>query len=292
MNKGNRNQQKFKDKMVRKYRLVIENSDTYEKLYTLKLSRWNVFVLGGVFSVVLVAITSLIIAYTPLKEYIPGYESSKLKKTAKDLVYKVDSLQRRLEINDLKIQALIPVLSGEERAEDVRLDSIEQEVLRSSIMVDTISLAPSEEDMAFRAEVERADRYSLFDQAVEDDDVVFFAPVTGTITSRFDSKEKHFAIDVVVKKGTPVKAVADGVVIFAEWTTETGNVIIVEHPSGYISVYKHNESLNKEQGDLVRSGEVIATVGSTGKLSSGAHLHFELWNNGYPVNPENFIDFE
>ncbi|MDA8595541.1 M23 family metallopeptidase [Flavobacteriaceae bacterium] len=282
---------KFREKITRKYRLVIEDSESFEKLYSLKLSPWNVFVVGGVFSFLLVSFTSVLIAYTPLKEYIPGYESSKLKQTAKDLVYQVDSLQQRLLINDLKIQALIPILSGEEPVSEFDLSQVEQQALDLK-KADTINLAPSEDDLAFREEVEQADRYSLFEEATQGNELVFFSPVTGSITNTFNSEEKHYAVDVVVKKGSPVKAVADGVVIFAEWTTETGYVIIVEHGNGYISVYKHNESLNKEQGDLVLSGEVIATVGSTGELSSGAHLHFELWNNGYPVNPLNFIDFE
>lgn len=282
---------KFREKITRKYRLVVEDSESFEKLYSLKLSPWNVFVVGGVFSFLLVSFTSVLIAYTPLKEYIPGYESSKLKQTAKDLVYQVDSLQQRLLINDMKIQALIPILSGEEPVSEFDLSQVEQQALDLK-KADTINLAPSEEDLAFREEVEQADRYSLFEEATQGNELVFFSPVTGSITNTFNSEEKHYAVDVVVKKGSPVKAVADGVVIFAEWTTETGYVIIVEHGNGYISVYKHNESLNKEQGDLVLSGEVIATVGSTGELSSGAHLHFELWNNGYPVNPLNFIDFE
>ncbi|MGB0777576.1 MAG: M23 family metallopeptidase [Flavobacteriaceae bacterium] len=282
---------KFREKITRKYRLVVEDSESFEKLYSLKLSPWNVFVVGGVFSFLLVSFTSVLIAYTPLKEYIPGYESSKLKQTAKVLVYQVDSLQQRLLINDLKIQALIPILSGEEPVSEFDLSQVEQQALDLK-KADTINLAPSEEDLAFREEVEQADRYSLFEEATQGNELVFFSPVTGSITNTFNSEEKHYAVDVVVKKGSPVKAVADGVVIFAEWTTETGYVIIVEHGNGYISVYKHNESLNKEQGDLVLSGEVIATVGSTGELSSGAHLHFELWNNGYPVNPLNFIDFE
>mgnify|MGYP000480597311 FL=1 len=120
---------------------------------------------------------------------------------------------------------------------------------------------------------------------------MFFAPVKGGITQQFNVNEKHFAIDVVAKTGTPVKAVADGTVIFSEWTAETGYVLIVEHVNDFISVYKHNGTILKEQGDFVKSGEVISNVGSTGELTTGPHLHFELWNNGYPVNPTNYIDF-
>ena len=113
----------------------------------------------------------------------------------------------------------------------------------------------------------------------------------GTISDTFNSKIKHFAVDIVVANNTPVKSVADGTVIFSEWTARTGNVLIIEHANHLISVYKHNSSLNKEQGDLVTSGEVIAYSGNTGELSTGPHLHFELWGDGYPLNPEDFINF-
>ena len=148
------------------------------------------------------------------------------------------------------------------------------------------------EYIEFRQEIESADRYSIFDEATKNVDIVFFAPVVGTLTDGYDLEKKHFAVDIAVEMGTPVKSVADGTVIFAEWTAETGNVIIVKHASGFISIYKHNTALHKHQGDLVKSGEVIASAGNSGEYSTGPHLHFELWNEGYPVNPVNYIDFE
>ena len=122
--------------------------------------------------------------------------------------------------------------------------------------------------------------------------IVFFAPISGNISQLFNSENKHFAIDVVAKVGTPVKAAADGTVIFSEWTTETGYVIILKHANNFISVYKHNGTLLKQQGDLVQSGEAIASIGSSGELTTGPHLHFELWSDGYAVNPANYIDFK
>ena len=121
---------------------------------------------------------------------------------------------------------------------------------------------------------------------------MLFPPVSGTISEPYNAKEKHYAVDIVVAKDTPIKATADGIVVFAEWTASTGYVIIIEHSYGLISIYKHNAALIKEQGDLVKAGEVIATAGNTGELSTGPHLHFELWNDGYPINPTNFIDFK
>ena len=121
---------------------------------------------------------------------------------------------------------------------------------------------------------------------------MLFPPVNGTISEAYNVKEKHYAVDIIVAKNTPVKATADGTVIFADWTTEAGYVIILEHSQSLISVYKHNAMLTKAQGDIVTEGEVIATTGNTGSITTGPHLHFELWSDGYPINPTNFIDFK
>ncbi len=150
---------------------------------------------------------------------------------------------------------------------------------------------PTKEDSILRAKVDKEDKYNLFESAISASNFVLFPPVNGTISEAYNVKEKHYAVDIVVAKNTPVKATADGTVIFAEWTAETGYVVIIEHSYELISVYKHNASLTKEQGDLVKAGEVIAMAGNSGEYSTGPHLHFELWSRGYPINPTNFIDF-
>ena len=113
----------------------------------------------------------------------------------------------------------------------------------------------------------------------------------GPISQKFNPEEEHYAIDIVLEKNTPIKAISDGRVVFAEWTAQTGYVIIIEHIKGILSVYKHNSSLSKKQGDVVQAGEMIALAGNTGEFSTGFHLHFELWIEGYPMNPENFFNF-
>ncbi|WP_457617064.1 M23 family metallopeptidase [Lutibacter sp.] len=289
MTKKTKNKGKFRQKLVDKYRLVILNEDTFEEKISFKLTRLNVFVLGSLFSIFLIVGTIFLIAFTPLKEYIPGYSSTKLKKDATKLVYKVDSLEQELKKNDIYIKKIKELLTGKITEEQFDKDSVLVPVHYDK---DTMNINPSEADLEFRQEVESADRFSIFNEATKTVDIVFFAPVNGTITDGYNLKNKHFAVDIAVKMGTPVKSVADGTVIFAEWTAETGHVIIVEHAQGFISIYKHNTALHKHQGDLVKSGEVIASAGNTGEFSTGPHLHFELWNEGYPVNPVNFIDFE
>ena len=121
---------------------------------------------------------------------------------------------------------------------------------------------------------------------------MLFPPVKGHITEKYSSKNKHFAVDIALAKDTPIKSIAAGTVILADWTPTNGHVMIIRHNDGIISVYKHAALLTKDQGDVVKSGEVIAMAGSTGEQSTGVHLHFELWKDGYPINPTQFIDFE
>jgi murein DD-endopeptidase MepM/ murein hydrolase activator NlpD len=285
--KKKKEKSKFRQKLVHDYRLVIMNHDTLEERISFKLNRLNVFVVSGVLVLLLIIFTYLLIAYTPLREYIPGYSSTKLKKKATELVYKVDSLEQKLKINETYIKSVQALLSGNIRSEDIK----SQESIATP-KVDNLNLNASHKDSIFRHDIEQKDRFSVFEQAAKKNEIVFFAPVKGEITSNFNSKDKHFAIDIAVVKNTPVKAVADGTVVFSGFTADTGYVIILEHSQGFLSAYKHNETLFKEQGDLIKSGEVIANSGSTGNLTTGPHLHFELWSDGYPVNPTDFIDFK
>ncbi len=284
----NKKKRKLKQKLTDKYRLVILNEDTFQERFSLKLSRLNVFVFSGVFSILLIVLTTLLIAFTGIREYIPGYSSTALKRKATRLTYEADSLKNRLAIIESYTKALKPVLTGEIELE--KIDSITTEM--QTIVVDETKLQATKQDSLFREKIDNKDLFPLYEGGENRIKNVFFSPLTGTISQPFDLNEKHYAIDIVAQTGTPVKAVADGTVILAEWTAETGYVITIQHSNEFISVYKHNGTLLKEQGDVVKSGEAIASVGSTGELTTGPHLHFELWNNGFPVNPTNYIDFQ
>jgi murein DD-endopeptidase MepM/ murein hydrolase activator NlpD len=280
---------KFRQKLINKYRLVVLNEDTFEEKLSFNLTRLNVFIFGTLFSVVIIVGTIFLIAFTNLREYIPGYSSTELKKEATQLVYKVDSLNQVLVVNNLYIGKVKELLTGKISEVQFDKDSVFNAMKFDK---DSMNFSPSDNVLEFRSDVESTDRFSIFNEATKSADIVFFSPVKGIVTNGYSLKNKHFAIDIAVQMGTPVKSVADGTVIFAEWTAETGNVIIVEHSRGFISIYKHNTALHKQQGDMVKSGEVIASAGDTGEYSTGPHLHFELWNEGYPVNPVNYIDFE
>lgn len=289
MAKKGKNRKEIRRKLLHKYRLVILNESTFEEKISFKLSRLNVFVTGTLFIIGLIALTTLLIAFTPLREYIPGYSSTRLKRQATELTYKTDSLVTALNYTNKYLDNIRMVLRGEIENNEVNRDSLFEQ---HRIDPTTIDLTPIREDSVLRAEVALEDKYNLFEREGKGNSQLLFAPVSGTISQEYEPDKKHYAVDVVAPKDTPVKAVANGTVIFAEWTADTGYVIILEHEEGLLSVYKHNGSLLKQQGDVVRVGEVIGSVGNTGEFTTGEHLHFELWSKGSPVNPLNYIDFK
>jgi murein DD-endopeptidase MepM/ murein hydrolase activator NlpD len=281
-------EKKFAKKLLHKYRLVILNEDTFEERFAIKLTRLNVFVIVALSSILLILGTIFLIAFTSLREYIPGYSSTALKQKATELNYKADSLQQVIDMNQQYFESIKRVLTGDVKMVEFNKDSI---IEAANYENQTMDLIPSREDSLLRNLVDKEDKYNIFETGIPSSNLVLFPPVNGTISENYNVEEKHFATDIVVTKNTPVKATADGTIIFAEWTADTGYVVIIEHSNDLISVYKHNASLTKQQGDLVKSGEVIAIAGNTGEFTTGPHLHFELWSRGYPVNPTNFIDF-
>lgn len=287
MDKKEKRAKRFRKKLLHKYRLVILNEETFEERFSFKLNRLNVFVSSMLFALFLISATTLIIAFTPLREYIPGYSSTKLKRRATELAYTSDSLRRIIEVNDQYLASIKKVLTGDVKTVNFNKDSI-IEVAKTD---PSVLARTSKRDSLLRQKVDKEDKYNPLVGTVNQQ-YALFSPVKGTISEPYDSQSKHYAVDIVTAKDAPVKAIADGTVIFAEWTAQTGNVIILKHNNNLISVYKHNALLTKGQGQLVKGGEVIATVGSTGELTTGPHLHFELWRDGFPVNPISFIDFD
>ena len=282
------NKKKLQTKLLQKYRLVVLNEDTFEERFAVKLTRLNVFSLSSLAAIILIILTTLLIVLTPLREYIPGYSSAALQKQALNLSYKTDSLIKAINMNDLYIKSIKSALSGEVSSVVINKDSIFKAAQADT---DVFELIPSAADSILREKVSREDKYNLFKTATSSKDFVFFPPVNGPLSAGFDSKEKHYAVDIVTPINTPVKSTSDGRVIFTSWTSEAGYVIIIDHGDELISVYKHNSSLTKSQGEIVKSREVIAISGGSGELSTGPHLHFELWINGVPLNPANFMDF-
>lgn len=337
---------KIKKALVKKYRLVVLTEDSYEEKFSFKLTRLNVFVFGGLFSVLLIAVTSGLIVYTSLKEYIPGFESPQLKRDVISMNFQLDSLELKMHALALYTESMKPILIGDKAIEMEELPYVTKEgesVYQSGITnndsihnklkklyglladrnrvikslqetnkqqkLDTAtylnsseesrkltelelkSLETSSLDSVFRAKVAQEERFSIYGPDVEQRIESFIQPVTGRIVKHFSAVEKHFGVDIRTSKKASVKAVANGVVVLSEWSLEEGYIIVLLHTNNVLSVYKHNSKLNVLQGELVKAGQVIASTASKGILNTDSYLYFEIWKDGYPVDPTNFMKF-
>jgi len=290
---------KRKDKWFRKlrnkYKLVILNDETYEEKLSFKLSRLNVFVATGTLAILLIIITIIIIAFTSLREYIPGYTDVNLYEQMFHLEKLTDSLEADSRQKTLYLENLRLILSGKDTTiiSPLNIDTVQN--------YSSIAGSPSPQDSVFRYEFEaellensEEIKFSNHGRSTAKPDISsfsFFTPIRGIVTSKFDPAAKHYGVDIVSVQNEAIKATLDGVVIFSAWTIETGYTVSIQHENDLISVYKHNSALLKDQGSYVKAGDAIAIIGSSGEYSTGPHLHFELWYNGIPVNPADFIKF-
>jgi len=224
MKKKGKKRKEIRRKLLHKYRLVILNESTFEEKISFKLSRLNVFITGTLFIIVLIGLTTLLIAFTPLREYIPGYSSTRLKKEATELTYKTDSLVTVLNYTNRYLENIRMVLRGDVENNEINRDSLFEQF---KIDPSTVDLSPIREDSILRAQVALEDKYNLFQRSGSQGSLVLFSPVTGVISQAYNAEKKHFAVDVVAEKDAPVKAVANGTVIFSEWTADTGFVLIM-----------------------------------------------------------------
>ena len=279
----------FFKKLFNDYKVVVSSEDTFEEKFAFKASKINVFVLMLVYSVILISFTISIVFFTQLRELVPGYSSSDLLNRAIYLTQKTDSLERQIELNNKFYKSIEDVLSGK----------TDEFIERDNIPIDSslndknlFSISPNSEDSILRNYVDSQDKFNLTINELVIENKMFFSPIKGDITQTLNFEENHFAIDIAADIGTPVKSILDGKILFSEWSVDTGHVIIVDHGDNIVSVYKHNSKSLKEQNDFVQAGEVIAYSGNQGSLSSGPHLHFELWKNGTPIDPEPLLNLQ
>ena len=281
-------EKKFISRLKSRYRLVIMNDETLEEKASFNLRPLNVFVSIGLGIILLITLTTFLIAFTGLREYIPGYADLKTQKRVYGLVLKTDSLETRLKARDKFIFNLRNIIGGS--AEAAPLEKKPEKVTS----YDTIhKLNKSPEDSALRLEIESSDPFDLTESPASNNlnGFLFFPPIKGTVTNGFNAAKKHYGIDIVANANEPIKATLDGTVVFANFTSETGYVIGIQHANNLFSIYKHNSALLKKAGDFVKAGDVIAIIGNSGELSEGPHLHFELWYNSSPMNPKEFVAF-
>jgi len=285
-----KNGNSFFSKLKQKYRLIVMSDSTLEDQLSFRFSGVDVITVLTIGCILLFVCFLLLVGYTPLNEYVPGKASSHLYKELIAITLKTDSLEKKLLVNEIYLKNISAIVNGED---PINLST--ENILTLSSFEAELSFKKSIEDSLLRIAVEAEDKISLFSSdkkgSLDMENILFFSPIKGVITNGFNRKKEHFGTDIVAKKDEPIKCVFDGVVVISHWTSETGYVVGVQHANGVFSLYKHNSILFKNAGEYVRSGEVIAIIGNSGELSSGPHLHFELWYKGTPVNPENYISF-
>lgn len=279
----------FFSKLRNKYRLIIYNDDTFEEVWFFRLSRLNVIAVLGTSTIVLIALVSLLIAFTPLKEFIPGYPEGDVKMNMISNNQKLDSIEQELKLREQYLNNLTRIISG--KTPEEKTASRDTTVQRSDINFES-----SKHDSILRKQIEEEEKYTLsVDYKSQQDkdmsQIHFFTPVKGIVTNSFNQEEMHFGTDIVASKDMVVVATLEGTVTMANWTLKTGYVVQLQHENRMLSVYKHNAELLKEVGDHVKAGEAIAIIGNSGELSTGPHLHFELWQDGSPLDPEKYIVF-
>lgn len=285
---GDSRRARFMERMRSKYRLVISNAETYQEIWGMRLSRMNFLVILGVFFIFVLLLSWLIISFTPIREFIPGYTSSAITQQVVDNAIKADSLHRKVDLWSSYLDNLRVILSG--GTPDSYLtasDSVvsKEEVLFTRSAEDSLLRLQVEQDLqlsssaAFEGSSEPLKRYN------------FMPPVMGEIISGFDPSRQHFGTDIVSAPDSPISSVGDGTVVLCTWDKSFGHVIVVQHTNGMLSIYKHNRRLLKRENDQVKRGDAIAIMGNTGELTTGPHLHFELWHQGRALNPENYIVF-
>lgn len=278
-----------KEKKSRNFRLALIDDKTHQQLVTLHFTRTSFFITIVTILVVLCAIIFSIIAFTPAKTFIPGYPDAQSKRAAIQNAIKIDSLENVIFRWELYSENLRRVVEGQE---PVKIDSLIRKMENTaSDELDMVRLA--QQDSLLRQHVKEEEQFGISARNRRDlpiEGLHFFTPLKGVISQGYDPVI-HPYVDITASEGAVVKATMDGTVIFAGWSDEAGNTIQVQHDGDIVSIYKHNEKLLKKAGDKVTAGTPIALVGNSGSLTTGAHLHFELWYKGETVDPTQYINF-
>ncbi len=281
-------------KLNRKYDFLMSHDESGRPMLNFKLNLLNlIWVIFGI-ALLLIVITSFIIAFTPLREYIPGYADSSINREVYELSLRADSIERELQKKDVYFENMKRIVEGYDFATDSALAALSIYEPLPKVVTDTITLRKSAQDSLLRAEYEAQNQYNLFG----DDPIPaktsrsvknFFVPLNGSLTNGFNPDNGHFGIDIATSGDKIINATLDGTVVFANWSIDNGYCIGIQHEDGYFSIYKHNATLLKMEGEYVKAGEAIAILGKSGDSEMPEHLHFELWNNSIAINPAEYM---
>ncbi|MDR1719493.1 MAG: M23 family metallopeptidase [Dysgonamonadaceae bacterium] len=286
---GNRNKNATFWKRIRlQYKLSFLNENTLEEVFSFRLSRLSAYLTVLVFVFLLVVLTSIVIIKTPIRNYLPGYLDVENRREIVNSILRADSLEHVLAVQSFFLNNVGGILRG-----DLKIDSVRDiDPLPDSLTSSDFSRSEMTTEFVRKYEDEERYNLSVFSPSVVlPDNLVFYRPVKGIISTHFNRENKHFGTDIATSPKESVLATLAGTVIFVGFDADAGNVIHLQHANGFVSIYKHNALLLKSIGDEVDAGDAIALVGNTGQLSTGTHLHFELWYKGSAVDPEEFIVF-
>ena len=278
----------FWKKIRFKYKLSFFNEDSLEEVWVFRLSQLSMFLSLGAFAFFLIALTAFIIIQTPIRNYLPGYLDVEVRKEIAENALRADSLERKIMAQNLYLSNVMAIFTGTVSEDSIRsIDSVMK--IKSDFNI-PIGNAESE----FVEEFEETEKFNLsvLNTKPVNSDLLFFSkPINGVITATYDWDKKHYGIDLVAEEKSAILATLEGTVVFTGYDEQVGHVIQIQHQNGFLSLYKHNAMLLKKIGDVVQAGETIALLGNSGELSTGAHLHFELWHDGKPLNPEDYVTF-
>ena len=280
---------KIIEKLRHQYRLVVMNDDTFEEKFSLRLTPLGLFILLGSVTIVMTILVTSLIAFTPLREYIPGYADAGVRRNLIKVSLKSDSLEQSLIAQNAFLANIENVLQGKTKT------GTSQNKPDKSKEYAKLKMDASTNEQDFRKNIEEQDKYSLAYESAGNKNAIsnfsFFTPLKGILSSSFKAGDQHYGIDIVGPENEAIKTTLDGTVILATWSSETGYTITVQHSNNLISVYKHNSVLLKKIGDYVKAGDPIAIIGHSGEQTTGPHLHFELWYNGNPIDPQDYMVF-
>jgi lipoprotein NlpD len=271
-----------------KYKLSFFNEGTLEEVWSFRMSQLSAFTVLFAFTLLLIAFTAFIIIKTPIRNYLPGYLDVEVRKEIMQNALRADSLEMIIDIQSRYLENVTSILTG-----TMPLDSI-RDIDSLAIINANYEISRSDTEEKFVKNFEEEEKYnltSLNPNQIPSNAIFFYKPVNGVISSHYEADIRHYGVDLVAAYKESVLATLDGTVAFTGYDPQYGNVIQIQHKNGFLSIYKHNELLLKKIGDQVVAGEAIALLGNTGNLSTGPHLHFELWYKGRPVNPEEYISF-
>ena len=298
---------KFREELRVKHRLVIMDETTLREKWSFRLSGINLFVAIGLSVIVLIVLTSLLIALTPLREFIPGYTRSDLVEQTYHNTQLADSLEHVLNQQEIQLENIKLIIAGQQMPGE----EFYKKHVDSTQKVEDVNYTHSEADSILRKEIESSDKYQVKSSKINNlptnssknttqpdpsknnspSVLPLFSPLHGAIIKPFNEKEKHYGVDIAGSENSVIKSTYSGTVLLADFTPETGFMVAIQHPNNYISVYKHCASLLKNVGDAVRAGEPIAFLGKSGNKTVRTHLHFELWYNGKPLKPDTYVNF-